>query len=467
MKNLLLLLLLVLGGTDQLIAQPFLLSFGDNLVGEKGIVAHVMPDESLWLFGVTDVGFLGGSDIIYTRRDIQGNIINGTRNLGSSDLDYPNNMIVNNGKMIIVGEVFGNAGGDATVVVMDTSGGIVSRGQYGVPNQSEQFYDVKATADGGFIVTGFGTQPNSVANDILVSKFDQNYQQEWLRIYDLGTNEIGMAVVERPTGGYFVTGDQLQPNGNYNVILLAIDSLGNQLWDSTITNPYNGGCKQMKLYQDQIIIVGEMATSTSTAFDPYIIRLNLEGQVQIQRTIPQTNNGDAIFDLVIQDANTYFLTGYSYNPATASTDMVLMVVDSMTQVLDTRYYGGSSFDMAYDIQLLPNNEVVMVGFSGIQNDNQVFVVKDNLSNVLTAPTISKAKHSSLSIAPNPVTNTLQILDLPQGNLYQASIYNGLGQVIWKGALPANHQLELQYLPKGYYYLQINHQQQTWTSAFCR
>lgn len=467
MHHTILLLVLIIGILTSTQAQPFLLPFGDNLVGEKGIVGHVMPDESVWIFGVTDVGIVGGSDILYTRRDMQGNIINGTRNLGYADLDYPNNMIVKNGQMILVGEVFGSTGGDATIFIIDTLGGIVSRGQYGQPNQSEQFYDIKATADGGFIVTGFAHTVTSVGNDVLVSKFDQNYQQEWLEIYDLGTNEIGMAVVERPTGGYFIVGDQLQPNGNYNVVLLAIDSVGNQLWDSVITSPYNGGCKQMKLYQDQIIIVGEMATSSSTAFDPYMVRLNLDGQVQWKGTIPQSNNGDAIFDLAIKDANTYFLTGFGYNVATANTDMLLMVVDSMGQLLDTRYYGGSSFDMAYDIHLLPSDEVIMIGFSTIQNDNQVFVVRDDLSSVLTLPTGTSTQATPLTIVPNPVGDHLQILELPQGELYQAAIFNGLGQVVWEGTLPENHQLGVQQLAKGYYYLHIHHKKQNWVSPFCK
>lgn len=458
-------ILMSLWSTLTLSAQPLLLSFGDSLVGEKGIVTHVMPDESLWIFGVADVGLLGSSDILCTRRTILGGIINSTHYLGSANLDYPNDMLVQNGEMIVVGEVLGATGGDALVLVLDTTGRMLSRGQYGLAGQSEQFYSIKATSDGGFVVTGFGNVPNGNANDVLVSKFDQNYQQEWLKTYDFGTNEVGVAVVERPSGGYLVAADQLQTSGNYNVLLLALDSMGNALWDSVVTSPYNGGCKQMKLYQDQIVIVGEMATNTSSAFDPYLIRLNLAGQVQWKGTLPQSNNGDAIFDLAIKDANTYLLTGYSYNVATANTDMVLMVVDSLGQVLDTRYYGGSSFDMGYDIQWQGGNEVVLTGFSTIQNNNQVFVVKDDLSNVLRT---SEAQHAALLnivLAPNPTAALLNIKNLPLEATYTGLIYNSVGQLVWEGTIPTSHQLDIKNLQQGYYYLQLNNNKRTGATPF--
>ncbi|MGH1337082.1 MAG: T9SS type A sorting domain-containing protein [Aureispira sp.] len=465
MKRISWILIGLLASVFTLKAQPLILSFGDPLIGEKGLVTEVMPDESLWIFGVTSVGLFGSNDILFTRRTVAGTVLNSTRYIGTADLDYPNNMLAQNGELIVVGEVLGAAGGDALVLVLDTTGRLLSRGQYGLAGQSEQFYDIKATADGGFIVTGFGNQPNGNANDILVSKFDQNHQQEWMRTYDFGRNEVGVAVVERPNGGYFVAADQLQSTGNYNVLVLALDTLGNALWDSVVTSPYNGGCKQMKLHQDQIIIVGEMATSTSSAFDPYMIRLNLAGQVQWKGTIPQSNHGDAIFDLVIKDANTYLLTGYSYHVATANTDMVLMVVDSVGQVLDTRYYGGSSFDMGYDIQWQGGNEVILTGFSTIQNDNQLFVIKDDLSNVLAFPREEKNALSSLRLTPNPTTGWLEIMNLnPKGN-YEGFIYNNIGQMVWQGILSTNHQLDVTTLPQGYYYLQLQDNTTTWASPF--
>ncbi|MFK7797954.1 MAG: T9SS type A sorting domain-containing protein [Aureispira sp.] len=447
------LVVLIISGVPSM-AQPYLLTFGDFQIGEKGVVSHLMPDGSFWVFGVIEAGPLGSNDVLFTRRDIQGNIINAERYLGGPNLDYPNNLLVQNGEMIVAGEVIGVAGGNGAIWVLDTSGRLVSSNQYGLAGQSEQFYDIKATADGGFVVTGFGNQPNGNANDVLVSKFDQNKQQEWLQTYDFGTNEVGVSIIERPTGGYFVAADQLQPSGNYNVLLLALDSVGNALWDSVITSPYNGGCKQMKRYQDQIVIVGEMATSTSTAFDPYMIRLNLAGQVQWKGTIPQSNNGDAIFDLAIKDANTYFLTGYGYNTATANTDVILLTVDSVGQIRDRRYYGGNSFDMAYDIQLLSTHEVVLTGFSTIQNNNQLLVVQDDLSSVLSMTNSADFTTPSFSIAPNPTWGWVQIADLPLDESYKVVVYNRIGQVVWEGELPSNHQVNLTHLQEGYYYVQI-------------
>lgn len=458
-------IMLIMSSSYLAIGQSLRLVFGDSLTGEKGKMTYVLPDKSMWIIGLTDAGPLGGSDIIVSKRDSLGNELATLSHFGTADYDYPNNMLALNGQLILAGEVYRANGGDGTITILDGSGRLVSANQYGLPGQTEQFYDIKATADGGFIVTGFGNTPTSNSNDILVSKFDRLYQQEWMKTYDFGRNEVGVAIVERPTGGYFVAADQAQAGGNYNVLILALDSLGNEEWDSTVINPNNGGCKQMKLYQDQIVIVGEMSTSTSSAFDPYMIRLNLAGQVQWEGTLPQSNEGDAIFDLAIQDANTYIMTGYIYNTTTTNTDMMLMIVDSVGQVLSTQYYGGNSFDMGYDVQLLADGEVVLTGFTSEPNGNQVLVIRERLSNLLAAPQQKQAPTQSLVIAPNPATDWVQLMDLPQEGDYEGRIYNSLGQLTWKGELANSHQLNIQFLSTGYYHLQLSNKTTTWATVF--
>ncbi len=447
MKTVFLLATLFYLSLSPLQAQWLALSFGDSLIGEKGIASHVMPDGSLWMLGSA------AGNVALVKIDTAGTISNLGQWYGSAATEYPNNMVVQNGQLIIAGEVHQATGVDALIIIVDTAGNQISRTQYGLPNQSEQYYDIKATRDGGFIVTGFLAAPNGNSNDILVSKFDALYLQEWSKSYDYGLNEVGVAVVERPNGGYLIAADQAQPSsGNYNVQIVAIDGRGTEEWNTTISNPNNGGCKQMKLYQDQILIVGEMSTSSSMAFDPYLVRLNLAGQIQWEGTLPKSNRGDALFDLAIQNNNRYYLTGYSYNTATANTDMILLVVDSLGQTVEERYYGGNSFDMAYDIQLLPGAEVVLTGFKSEPSGNQFFVVRERFPNLVATTTLPAPL--PLALAPNPTTATLQLLALPQGKTYTATLYDPLGRLVWQGNLPANHELNLAPFSAGIYYLQL-------------
>lgn len=397
--------------------------FGDPLVNEKAIATHPMEDGSFWVLGFSDVGIHGGADAILTRLDSLGNTISPIVYLGGADNDYPNNMIYKSGKLIIAGETHTamNSNVDGFILIVDTAGVFESFTTYGQVGQTEQFFDIKATQDGGFVVSGFAALPNRIGNDFLIAKFDNRNNYNWLQIHDLGANDIGVAVVEKPQGGYILVGDKLQASGNYNIALIGCDALGNMLWDTTVINPYNGGSKQAVIQDNQLVIVGEMTTASSTAFDLYLVRTDLQGNLIWQGTIPKTDHGDAIFDLIVKSLNEIFITGYAYNNTTQGTDLVVMEIDSIGGIVNERYYGGTSFDMGIDIQVLADGRFIISGFTNRQTSNQYYIIYDSFSLINTVSTLSiEAKRAS--IYPNPTTALLHLpenLDFNQVELVDA------------------------------------------------
>lgn len=428
--------------------------FGDTAVGEKGIVSHQLTSGLIWTIGSTNNGTNGSTDIVATCIDTLGNTIRGPFFYGSAALDYPNNMIYHNGKMIVAGETFDSVGLDGCILIIDTLGQLISFQEYGLPNQSEQFFDIKPTTDGGFVVAGFGATQQGVGNDYLIAKFDSNYQEEWRRIHDLGTNDIGVCVVPNPmTGGYLIAGDQVQRAGNYNVMVMAVDSLGDQQWTSLVPNPNNGGCKQMKRVGNQVVIVGEMSTSSSSAFDPYFIRMSLSGNVLHQATIPQSDFGDAMFDIAIQNNNLYHLTGYLYDTTVNNTNLTVLSIDSSGGVVRQQQYGGNSFDMGYDIQLVAGDQLLVTGFSTVLGDNQFFVLKDILStNTALVNIIPKAV--DLQCFPNPATHQVQIKNLNPTVDYKYTIFDEQGKPLVSSTLKKARNIDLSFLTAGLYLIQI-------------
>jgi len=422
------------------------LVFGDSLVGEKGIVSQQLPDGTIWTVGMTQSGPNGGNDLLAVRLDTTGNFLTPIQYYGTAALDYPNNMIYQDGKLIVVGERHDNGNVDGFIMQMDTTGVVQTYLHYGQPNETEQFYDIKATQDGGFVVTGFGASPTATANNFLLSKFDASGQQEWMKTYDWGTNEVGVAVVETPDGGFLIAGDQLQFSGNYNVLVAKCDSVGNLLWQKSVYSPYNGGCKQMVATNDQVVIVGEMATATSFSFDVYMIRMDWNGNVLFQQTIPKTNSGDAAFDVFVQDENTIYVTGYLFDGPTSNTNLFVMALDSAGQILDEKQYGAHNFDMGYDIKLLSNNKFMITGFTSRPN-NQVYVILDELSPItaVNAPLLSTEKFAP--IYPNPTVASIYIPTALQG--YTVRVSSMLGEILIEQE-NVSDQLMVKILSKGIY-----------------
>lgn len=424
--------------------------FGDSLVGEKGIVSHVMPDKSIWVVGVTDNGPNGAQDIFLVKVDTNGQLISKMSYYGSPDRDYVNNMLVQDGKMILVGETHYANHLDANIYVFDTAGTLIQSNLFGSNTSSEQFYDAKPTNDGGCIVAGFSAVPNVPGNDMLLAKFDSSFQLTWIQSYDLGSNDVAMTAFERPDGGYLVVGDQDQPGGNYNIIMMGCDQYGTYEWDSLVPSSFNGGCKTMKVFNNAIYIVGEISTPTSTYFDIYLCKVNWNGSVEWQKTIPKTDLGDAAFDLIPYGTDRFLMTGYLYNPLKTSTDLFVMTIDTNGQLIQEKTYGSDLFDMGYDLKWLDSTRFVATGFK-TENSNQVFVLIDNTNN-LTNTSISTIQRPKLQIYPNPSDG---IFNVSSDQIKNINIWTLDGQ-LYQNIDPSSHQIDLQHADEGFYVCTIHY-----------
>lgn len=439
-------------GTTTLTAQ-MQVTIGDSLIGEKGIVSQQIEDGTIWVVGMSQIGPEGGVDVMAVRMDTLGNLLTSYFYYGTPYLDYPNNMIYQNGVLTIAGETHNNGNVDGFILKIDTTGTLLSFQNYGQANHSEQFYDIKATQDGGFVVAGFESSPNLVGNNFLLSKFDAQGQQEWMKIHDLGRNDIGVTVVENPNGGFIVAGDQAQFSNNYNVAVIGCDTAGNLLWNKVIFNAFNGGCKNMIAHNNEVIIVGEMATFASSSFDIYFIRIDWQGNTLWQGTIPKTNNGDAAFDVVAKGPNEFYLTGYYYNSTTSNTDLFVMALDSQGTILNERFFGGTNFDMGYDIKLNPNGGFLITGFSTVGNQNQMYVIYDYFTTPTNTQQISKYETQPF-LFPNPTTGRLEIPIALQN--YQIEVVDVMGKLLQQNK-NATH-LNLQALANGIYYIAFRNEE---------
>lgn len=423
--------------------------YGDSLANEKGIVSHQLTDGTIWIVGSGVTAGEVDMDVVAFKIDTGGNVLSNYFRYGTTNLEYPNNMIYKQGKFIIAGEQHDSNGVDGFILILDSLGNQESFQTYGLPNQTEQFFDIKPTSDGGFVVGGFSS--NGPGNDFLIAKFDSSNQIEWLRSHDLGTNDIGVTVIENPNGGYLIAGDQRQPLGNYNVVVLAVDNLGNALWDQFISNPYNGGCKTMINLGNDVLIVGEMATSTSSSFDIYLARVDWLGNVKWQKTIPKTNSGDACFDAYLNHVNEVVLTGYVYSTTTNTTDLFAMTIDSLGNVLNEQNFHHSNFEMGYDVKPNKYGGFILTGFTkNVSTGADEFFIA--LSNIGTTTSVQEnILIQEKQIYPNPTKGKVFIPESLKG--LELSIFDSQGKkqiVIQNG-----NETNLKNLPTGVYLMLLN------------
>src|SRR5436190_15925635 len=65
-------------------------------------------------------------------------------------------------------------------------------------------FDVISTADGGYAMTGYSNSYSNGDYDALLIKLDSNGNQQWSRIYGGIGNDQAMQLVQTPDGGFAI-----------------------------------------------------------------------------------------------------------------------------------------------------------------------------------------------------------------------------------------------------------------------
>jgi hypothetical protein len=132
-------------------------------------------------------------------------------------------------------------------------------------------YNVQQTDDGGYIIVG-ETSINNYS-DILVIKTNSLGDTLWTRTFGDVGNDQGFSIKQTSDGGYILTGCIEYGGGTLtrDVWVIKIDSLGNFLWDKTISEIYDDtGYDIQKTSDGGFIIVGQVS---GNGCDIWLIKL--------------------------------------------------------------------------------------------------------------------------------------------------------------------------------------------------
>lgn len=229
----------------------------------------------------------GLTDIMIAKYDTNGNKI-WVKTYGSSAIDAPYSAkVLPGGGIVMVGASMGSNGdivsnkgsNDSFIVKFDSDGNKVWIKSYG-GTQSDYFYEVVLTSDGGYAVSGASaSKDNDFAgeivrgpgsNDFVIMKLDSNGNKMWLKTYGGSGSDILKGLVNTSDGGYAAAGysnssdyDVPTSKGSFDFVLLKVDATGVLKWIRTYGGPGNDTVS--KLYRDRLgnlVMPGITASST-------------------------------------------------------------------------------------------------------------------------------------------------------------------------------------------------------------
>jgi hypothetical protein len=177
--------------------------------------------------GITKSYGAGNEDIWVLRLDSLGNI-QWQKTYGGNSYDYVYEIQQTMDGYVVVGTTFSFGG--AWVLKLDSLGNIVWQKAYG--SWDGYGHSIKQTPDGGYILAG-SFYRSGRGDDIWVVKLDSSGGVQWQKTYGRDRIDVAYSIDQTSDGDYIVAGytNSFRVNqygsGNYDALVMKIDSIGN------------------------------------------------------------------------------------------------------------------------------------------------------------------------------------------------------------------------------------------------
>ena len=287
-----------------------------------------------------------------------------------------------------------------------------------------EFQQGKETSDKGFIMIGIRASSAAYNQDVLVLKTDSMGNEQWRKVINLGSFDIGRNIIQTPDKGYLLGCYNINVNDNNSGDgrILKLDSLGNFEWGSMIGGPKADGVPIVALAKDSNYIVASSyayITVFGAASDLKIQIVKLDKtdgsiiwnkQYDTIRTInyPSTlkvlENGN-----IITVGNTDIWDGYNYY----GTCWLLKINENGDSLLYRQFYKSNDnytqSNYVYDFCITEDKSIVTCGYLNTDTAySYIWLAKmDSLGclqpgcQYVGVEELQKAKAGELKVFPNP------------------------------------------------------------------
>ena len=325
-----------------------------------------------------------------------------------------------------------NGYGDAWLVSLDLNGRKKWEESYGGRGSDGGNYAIKVS-DGGYIMVGYTDAYGNGMNDIWLIKTDFTGEKEWSQVYGGKKDDYGWGVTETIDGGYVIVGETFSfGNGQSDIYLFKVDSVGHKIWDNTFggiaddvgysianaddggfvvasqTRSYGkGGSDGMLVKFDQngekewekvyggkgldyfrsiikdstkgFVVSGGTRSFSNGDSQAWLISVDENGFIIWENTYG--DNKEDGFDMVKQTkTNGYIAVGHSSSFfSSGSNDVYMARIDSLGKKIWQKYHGGKYDDRGYAISQCSDGGYIIAGETASygKGKNDILVIKTN------------------------------------------------------------------------------------------
>jgi len=435
-----------------------------------------------------------GSDFWIVKTNSFGNII-WQKAIGGSGYDQAWKIReISDGGYIIVGQatsnngdLSGNHGGNDFCVIKLNSSGIIEWQKLFGGSGNDYGDDIQETTDGGFIATGSTNSTNgdvigNLGNSCWVIKITSTGILEWQKTFNGNGVASGKSIELTNDSGYVISGSTTTIGSNYDFWIIKLDTVGTIVWQKNYGGSNNDSASCISKTSDNGFIVSGYTESNNNdvtglhgGSDYWVLKLDLAGNIEWQKTLGGTNDDFANFGIQTID-NNYVIAGIteSYNGDVTGNhglnDYWIVKLNALGNIVWQKTLGGSDQDYANSINQTSDNGFIISGYSSSTNGDIIgnnglgdyWVVKlepDPLS-------ITNFLENNISIFPNPSTDILT-LKLPNNTTIDKITITDLTGKIVKDQTQNTNIVNVENLANGLYILEVFSGDQKFETKFIK
>ena len=211
---------------------------------------------------------------------------------------------------------------------------------------------------------------------LLLRKENAHPNVEWIKTFGGKDWDGGHSVRQTTDGGYIIIGGtEYFGAGSSDVYLIKTDSAGNMLWNKTFGGPgFDQGWSVQQTTDGGYIITGNKGYSTGDS-DLYLVKTDSAGNMLWNKTfggsgsdigwsIQQTNDGG------------YIIAGATYSFGAVSGDVYLVKTDIAGNMLWSKTFGGSGWDVGESVQQTDDGGYIIAGnLQSFGESSDVYLIK--------------------------------------------------------------------------------------------
>jgi hypothetical protein len=292
-----------------------------------------------------------------------------------------NNLIrTTDGNMITAGyNISSGLSYQGCLTKLDNDGNVLWSYNYGTTN-SDGFFGVANTSDGGYVATGYSYTSDAGSPNLIIAKVDASGNQEWLKTLTDYTISQGISVIPAlDNSGYIAVGYmQESSTDDRDMLLVKFNNSGTKIWakryggKSTSTNNYDEAYDIIAA-DNGYYVTGSVDGYSNCCGSAFLMRTNVNGDSTWRKTY-----SSAVGYSLARTTDDGVIIGGSYFTSSDQDYYLLKTTSDGTKQWEKQYIR-SDYDYGTRVMQTNDGGYALVGNSDINDDLQIRLLKVDAS----------------------------------------------------------------------------------------